>query len=362
MKKPIKIIIIGPFPNPISGVSIANKNVYMLLKENEQFITGKINTTYPKFDENLGKFSFKKMFFYLKLNFKILKILKADKIYLTPGQTFFGILKYAPFILLSSFLKKELIIHVHGNFIKDQYLVLKGWKKKIYSQLISKFQKGIVLSKSLKNNLSPFLEDSNIFSLPNFAEDYLLENQKINDKSKELRIIYLSNLMKEKGIIELLKTLKILEDKKIAYKAKIAGNIDVKSKEDILSLLNNLENTEFLGVVHGEEKKNLLLWGDVFVLPTYYRMEGQPISIIEAMATNNLIISTKHAGIPDIMVDNVNGYFVKKKNIIDLKEKIVYLINNPERLREIKETNKKKFLKDFKLQNFEEKLLRIILK
>ena len=59
----------------------------------------------------------------------------------------------------------------------------------------------------------------------------------------------------------------------------------------------HLEHTDYIGIVNGKAKKNLLEWGNVFVLPTFYKMEGQPISILEAMATKNLVVTTNHAGI-----------------------------------------------------------------
>ncbi len=77
-------------------------------------------------------------------------------------------------------------------------------------------------------------------------------------------------------------------------------------------------------MVSGREKKELLLWGTIFILPTYYAMEGQPISILEAMATGNLILTTNHAGIPDIFEDGVNGYFVEKQNIKSIVTKIKF--------------------------------------
>lgn len=362
MKKPYKILLIGPFPDPISGVSLANKNVKKILDKDENFSTKIINTTYPEFDENLGEFSFKKFLFFLFLNFKFYKVFTSNKIYITPGQTFFGIIKYASFILLSSLLKKELIIHIHGNFINDQYKILTGWKKKMYKYLISKFDKGIVLSDSLRNNLSPFLTKENIFSLPNFAEDYLFEDQNNFENIDEIRIIYLSNLMIEKGIIELLSALNILEKEGVKYKAQIAGNIDEKSKNLVFNLFSNLKNTKYFGIVKGEEKKKLLSWGNVFVLPTYYKMEGQPISIIEAMATNNVIVTTKHAGIPDLIKDDINGFFVEKRNVNDLKEKLKFLIQNKNSLNKIMLANKELFLSNFTLKKFQEKLIDIFLK
>ena len=322
-----KVLIIGPFPNPISGVSIANKVVEEILNADLNFIVEKINTSYPIFDEQIGEFSIQKFLFYLRINSSFFKVLKNNIIYITPGQTFFGVLKYALFIVAASALRKELIIHVHGNYLGKEYQSLKGIKRVLFYFLVSRFTKGIVLSNSLKQNLTPFLKDKNIFSLPNFAQDYLYTKDKKFVKD-ELRIFYLSNLMKEKGIFCLLNALKILEKNNIIYKAKIAGNIDQNYSKEILKLFTELKNAEYIGIVNGDDKKSLLEWGNIFVLPTFYKMEGQPISILEAMATTNLVVTTNHAGISDVFQDKINGYFVEKNNENSIEKILSYLAAN----------------------------------
>ena len=266
MNSKISILLIGPFPGPLSGVSIANQVVREVLSDDSQFEVDLINTSYSRFDEEIGKFSFKKTFFYLALYLNIFKIFKHKIIYITPGQTFYGILKYGFFIILGSIFRKELILHVHGNHLGEEYKSLNGIKKNIFYCLVSRFSKGIVLSDSLKHNLTPFIDQGSVFCLPNFAQDYLYEEDKnlVND---ELRIFYLSNLMKEKGIICLLKALKNLEKYNITYKAKIAGNIDEKFSKEILQLLNELENTKYVGVVNGEAKKKSFKMGKYICPP-----------------------------------------------------------------------------------------------
>lgn len=352
-------MLIGPFPDPISGVSIANKVVKELLSNELNFSVGTINTSNPNFDEDLGKFSFKKFFFYLKLNLFFFKIFKYDVIYMTPGQTFYGVLKYAFFIVTAFFLKKEMIIHVHGNFLGKEYSSLSGFKRKLFHFLISRFTKGIVLSDSLKQNLSPFLKEEVIYSLPNFAQDYLYKDDK-KLVIEELRIFYLSNLMKEKGILILLKALNILERNNIHYRAKIAGNIDQKYSKKISELLNGLKNTEYIGVVDGDKKKNLLNWGNVFVLPTFYKMEGQPITILEAMATKNLIITTNHAGISDIFKDQKNGFFVEKNNVDSIQKILSYIAENKNQISKIANYNQAYFLNNFTLKKFKKNLVEIM--
>ena len=359
MNSKISILLIGPFPGPLSGVSIANQVVREVLSDDSQFEVDLINTSYSRFDEEIGKFSFKKTFFYLALYLNIFKIFKHKIIYITPGQTFYGILKYGFFIILGSIFRKELILHVHGNHLGEEYKSLNGIKKYIFYCLVSKFSKGIVLSDSLKHNLTPFIDQGSVFCLPNFAQDYLYEEDKnlVND---ELRIFYLSNLMKEKGIICLLKALKNLEKYNITYKAKIAGNIDEKFSKEILQLLNELENTKYVGVVNGEAKKNLLKWGNIFVLPTFYKMEGQPISIIEAMATKNVVVTTNHAGILDIFKDKVNGYLVKKNSIKSIQDILTYIAINKSEIEKIATYNKEFFLENFTVNTFKKNLIKII--
>ena len=359
MNSKISILLIGPFPEPLSGVSIANQVVNEVLSEDSQFEVDLINTSYSIFDEEIGKFSFKKAFFYLTLNLNIFKIFKHKIIYITPGQTFYGILKYGFFIILGSVFRKELIMHVHGNHLGQEYKSLNGIKRNIFYFLVSRFRKGIVLSDSLKQNLTPFIDQGSIFCLPNFAQDYLYTEDKklVND---ELRIFYLSNLMKEKGIFCLLNALKNLEKNNIIYKAKIAGNIDQKYSKEILNLFTELKNTEYIGIVNGDDKKNLLKWGNVFVLPTFYKMEGQPISILEAMATTNLVVTTNHAGISDVFQDKINGYFVEKNNENSIQKILSYLAANKSELKKIAEYNKTFFLNNFTVDIFKKNLLEII--
>ncbi len=354
-----KVLLIGPFPSPITGVSLANKVVKDVLDKSSYFKSSIINTSYTKFDENLGSFSLNKIFFYLTFNFQLYKVIKNDLIYITPGQTFYGVIKYANFILLSHFLNKKLIMHIHGNHLGNEYRSLRGFKKKLFYYLLSKTRIGIVLSESLRANMLPFIKPKNIYVLSNFAQDYLIQENKAVCRD-ELRIIFLSNLMVEKGIFDLLEALKKLEKENIIYKAKIAGNIEKSNIAKIKSHFKLLKNTTYIGVVYGNDKKELLEWGNIFILPTYYKMEGQPISIIEAMATKNVIITTKHAGIPDIIVDGTNGFFIEKKNANSIFSQLKYLDKHKDVIGDICLYNKNYFLDYFTLEKFKENIIKIL--
>ena len=324
------ILLIGPLSPPITGVSICNDKIVNKLPKEYNIKVTHLNTSGNTFNEKVGKFSFTKIISQLINYFYLYKIIKVDIVYLTIGQTFYGVLKYAPFIYFAKLLNKKVIVHIHGNYLKTQYNLLSGFKKKIFHNILKKADKGIVLSEKLKNNLTPFLPNQKIFILNNYVDNYLLENTNENIFNKykdQLRIVYLSNLMTEKGVFDLLNALEILQQQQIKFTAQLAGNIANNTKDEILNRISNIKNCDYLGVVKGENKKKLLLESNVFVFPTYYKMEGQPISLLEAMATGNLILTTNHAGISDFFSDK-NGFYIKKKSPEDIANKLKMVSDN----------------------------------
>ena len=363
MKK-FKTLIIGPFSPPITGVSFANETLLEGLKKNDIRVDF-INFSYPTLKENIGKFSLKKVLFYINVYFFLYRIPSFDVIYMTPGQTFFGILKYSPFLLISKIFNKKTIIHVHGNHLWKEYENLKGIKKKVFHQIICKFDKGIVLSPKLRKNLTPFMEDENIYEVYNFVEDAILNNvsiKNINQKNiNKLNIFFLSNLMKEKGIFDLLNALLILKKKNIPFKAKIAGAIDNSAKHNLNELFKKLKgDVEYMGIVKENDKFDLLINSNIFILPTFYPMEGQPISILEAMATGNIILTTDHAGISDIFVDKKNGFFINKNDSEDIVKKIKKLMDNSNDIKKIMINNYKEARSKYSVDQFINSIYEII--
>jgi glycosyltransferase involved in cell wall biosynthesis len=362
MNNSVKILVLGPLPLPTTGVSLANLVVVEQLEKHPDYKVEVVNTSFSSFDEKLGAISLDKIIFYLKLQFFFLKVWRNDIIYITPGQTFFGVVKYGLYVILASLLRKQIIQHIHGNFLGTQYHMLVGLKKSIFKFIMKKTDKGIVLSDSLKPNFTPFISEKKIYVLKNFVIDELfLPDKTLESKNyQELRIVYLSNLMEEKGIFDLLEALKTLEQQNISYKAKIAGNIAPENQERAQKYFDVLEHTEYLGVVNVPQKTELFTWSNTFVLPTYYTMEGQPISILEAMATGNLVITTPHAGIPDVFENGVNGYYVATEQPLTIVDRLEYIASHKEELQTIALHNAMQARKEYPVSKFIANLLVIV--
>ena len=357
----MKLLIIGPLPYPITGVTLANQTFIKFLEES-QIKFSVINTNSKKgITASQGtNFSFSKTFEFVSFYLSIYKIISADIIYITPGQTFYGVLKYAPFIVLSAILRKPFIFHLHGNYLGKEYAGLHGFKKSVFKYLISKASIGIALSESLRKNFDGLIPLTNVVVVENFVNDNLYQ---VNTKDKNcdrLRILYLSNLMTEKGILDLLDALLILKNNQIEFTAIIAGEVENGIEQIVKSKLNLLApEVSYVRTVRGEEKLQILKESNVFVLPTYYKMEGQPISILEAMATGNLVITTTQGGIPDIATDE-NAIFVNKNSPNEIADKLTDLSKNLLLLQDYAEKNILATKNRFTEERFGNNLLRVL--
>ena len=167
------------------------------------------------------------------------------------------------------------------------------------------------------------IDDDKIFVVENCVDDqYLLTDQEIEEKlaalrdKKVLHVLWLSNFIRSKGYPFVLEMAKAEKERVDAGGEKrfhfdFAGKFFEDSEKTYFESYvkdNRLEEyVTYHGIVGGEEKRRLLKTCYIFALPTRYPNEGQPISILEAMGNGMFIITTDHAGIPDVVDNNING-------------------------------------------------------
>ena len=206
----------------------------------------------------------------------------------------------------------------------------KGIKQRIIKKSLDTLSGVIVLGESLRRMFRGIVPDEKIFVCPNGVEEHIFaseeevrEKTKRWEKDETVRIIYLSNLMKDKGILDLFDAVTILKSKGTKVHLDIAGAIEPGIKDTVEAHLENLKTeATYHGVVTGENKKQLLLKNYIFCLPTYYPNEGQPISILEGMANGCAILTTDQGGIKDIVNENY-GYFAEKQSPQNLADTLL---------------------------------------
>jgi colanic acid/amylovoran biosynthesis glycosyltransferase len=114
---------------------------------------------------------------------------------------------------------------------------------------------------------------------------------------------------------------------------------------DQISDLGLSDVVEMVGAIGQDDLPDLYRSSDIFCLPSF--AEGVPVVLMEAMACAVPVISTVIAGIPELVESPGSGLLVAPGRVDLLVQALQYLIDHPERRREIGEAGRKRVVEHF---------------
>lgn len=108
---------------------------------------------------------------------------------------------------------------------------------------------------------------------------------------------------------------------------------------DLASAMGIGHAVEFLGAqshdVVAAEMRQARAFVQHSITATDGDSEGTPVAVLEAGAIGLPVISTRHAGIPDVVIDGVTGLLADERDIEEMARHMVTLIRNPARAAEL---------------------------
>jgi len=342
VKKHPTILMIAPTPPPTTGQSLCVDILRRFLDSSGYTVTVL----------DLNKKALQRGFGSLQDIVKLLKLFyflmshdgKYESVYFTISESPLGNIKDCIiFVLLFRSLSKT-TVHLHGGAGMRLLMADESIRHRINNFFLGRCKSVILLGESMTDIFKSRLIQKKIKIVTNFCPDSSVgEPEMVADKwrAKKLegRLVFtfLSNMIPEKGCFEILEALLLLGDIGTNHiDFYFAGSFaDDATKVKFEHLSNKLDFISFEGFVSGDRKRRLLEKTHVFVLPTYYPFEGQPVSILEAYAAGCAVITTPHSGIPDIFIDGVNGYFVEPASVDSLCAIFKYTLYNLSAVRDI---------------------------
>lgn len=334
-----KILFYVSFPPPFTGQRIATKFIYDLLKSHVDIDL--INIASEKSGiKKPGKFSLTLAINYLYKYNQLLKNLKNkdyEYIYSIFAPSKFALLRDYIFAkLVKKYSKGRLVVHLHCGNYGDNFNDF--FSRKIFKKLLKKVDVFIFLSPML--NKIKDLPLQKVHYLTNtISSEIICTDEEVAKKielkkdRQILQIYYISNMVKEKGYLDLIEAILVLKEVDLNFKVHLIGawpegDNERSNCENKIKQLGLNDDVIIYGPIDNRKKlKDCFLQADVFVLPTYYPIEAQPLSIIEAFNSGTPVISTMHASIPDMIDDNLNGYLVPIRQPLEIAKSISKLID-----------------------------------
>lgn len=166
-------------------------------------------------------------------------------------------------------------------------------------------------------------------------------------------ICYFGRLSEEKGLFTLLEAIKNIDIRlKIIGEGQLEERLKAKVKND------KINNIDFLGYKTDNNLSKEIKDSMFIVIPSEC-YENNPRSILEAFALGKPVIGSKSGGIPELVNHGNTGLIFEPGNFADLRNKIIRLINDPDRIKEMG-INARKFVEEmYNPEDHYQKLIKI---
>ena len=152
-------------------------------------------------------------------------------------------------------------------------------------------------------------------------------------RDEPVRLIYAGRIVRDKGVLEAVRTVKLLKDRGYAATLELLGWAEKGDpiEEQITALAAELcvASSVSLGgyVPAGPELLDRYRQADVFILPTFW--DSLPRAMLEAMAVGLPVVTTSVGGIAHFFTDRENLLFADPHRVDTIADAIEALITDP---------------------------------
>jgi colanic acid/amylovoran biosynthesis glycosyltransferase len=219
-----------------------------------------------------------------------------------------------------------LIVHFHGYDAHNKDVIAKYGKA--YHEMFAYARAVIAVSNTMKKSLmdlgcpaeklvlNPYGPIDDFFQLnPDYQSNNFLAVGRFVDKKAPYAII-----MAFKNVLEKFGEARLI----------MVGKGSLLNSTQNLAKILGIDNAiNFKGAQNHEQVKRLMEGSFCFVQHSITAdsgdMEGSPVGILEAAAAGLPVISTKHAGIEETVLQNISGYLVSELDVVMMSSYMIEL-------------------------------------
>lgn len=210
----------------------------------------------------------------------------------------------------------------------------------------------ITPSMFLKNKLiANGFDENKIIHLPTFTSE-------TESNSKDIigdYALYFGRISEEKGVETVIKAYEKLPDKKLKIMGDDTTSEAVRLKQYCED--KKIKNIEFLGFKSGHDLEKIISECRFVIIPSIW-YDNLPNTALEAFKHSKAVIASNIGSLPELVIDNKNGYLFSPGNYDDLINKIKK-IDNDELLSQFGIESKRSLLDKFSEEKHYNKLINI---
>ena len=283
-----EIVMVGNFPPPVHGMAVANAQMRALFVQ-----VGVKVRVYDTSPPTIGGWFARHIVRFLK-HLAVWAYLVwrtrggRDTVYLALSGGI-GLVYDAVTVALCRLRKLRCVLHHHGwGYLNDKATLMA-----LVVRLAGPESLHVVLCARMGDQLSKLYGVNRLLVLTNaFLLGIGTGSNNLRPRSVPNKVGFLSNLTDEKGVSTFLNLARISHERSLGYEFILAGPCsDVSLRRKIEAAVDS-GYVEWRGAVYGQDKDEF--WKDihVFIFPTRYRYEAEPIVVWEALSAGVPVLAT----------------------------------------------------------------------
>lgn len=263
------------------------------------------------------------------------------------------------FIVLARILGKRVLGHFHAGDIVEYFQRQPRFGQGMIRFGLGRAQRWIAVSLASAAMLKQISGARDVTVIENGIDMSDFVHRGTKDQNDVLKLLFVGAVGKLKGERDLVEALALVKARGFDFRASFLG-YGADSLADQLAAAGLSKRIDHLGPVPTEERVEHFLNADIFVLPTY--AEAMPVSVIEAMAAGNAIVTTPVGGIPEVVDDGETALFFSPGNPHELADRIAVLLSDSELRRRLGANARKRALRDLDIRKYEDRLSKEIVR
>lgn len=265
---------------------------------------------------------------------RFIRILLAgghDVVHINPSLLPKAIIRDGIYLILSKVLRKRVLIFFHGWDAGFEQ-TLRKYFFRVFKWTYFKADAVLVLANEFSSRLismgytgpvhvgSTAIDDVTLRTAP---DSYAVKHYR---ECKGFRILFLSRIVKKKGVFEAVDAYWALRRRHPTATLTIAG--DGADLESVKTYVRDcsIPDVFFAGFVSGRSKADAFGEADVYLFPTY--SEGMPLSVLEAMAYGLPVVTRPVGALRDFFEDKRMGFIIDSLAPSDIADALEHLLTN----------------------------------
>lgn len=316
-----RVIVIGPTPPPYHGVAVMTERLVGTLRRSG-LLAAHLDTRDPRPLSTIGRFDWTNLSLGLRHAARLLALLARHRgaaVYLPISQGRWGFLRDAVFLITARIARRRRIVHLNGGYFATFRATAGPVLRAAMRASLGGVEQAWVPTGGLRGMFDGLVPRGRVRVLENAVDDPLTFSSDGRPKPSpdgQLRILYLSNLLPEKGCLDLIEAIERgsngggLSRLRVRLVGEATDEVRREIEQHARRLASRNISLELAGCRTGAAKLDEYRRADLFVFPTRYCYEGQPLVLLEAMAAGLPIITTPLGGTLDTVEDGHSAVIV----------------------------------------------------